>query len=70
MLRYRYAISLGGRLASMPPFKDSIKRAKQKLHKYIKERLTKQLKMFIGSWNGHIQWADCYNLKLKLGIKK
>lgn len=42
--------------------KDSVKRAKQKLNKYTGNELNK----FIGSWNGHIQWADCYNLKRSL----
>ena len=48
--------------------KDSVNRAKLKLHKYTKLKLLKELKCFIGSWNGHVQWADCHNLKITLGI--
>lgn len=39
--------------------RDSVIRAKRKINKYTSEQIEK----FIGSWNGHIRWADCYNLQ-------
>lgn len=42
---------------------DSMIRAKRKVYKYIKHEEHDKFRQFIGSWKGHIQWADCYNLK-------
>lgn len=44
--------------------KDSIRRAKRKLRLLENSRR----EMFLASWLGHISHADCYNLKLKLGV--
>lgn len=44
---------------------DSVRRAKRKIKRY-KERAPERLKKFVASWKGHIQWADCNNLKRKL----
>lgn len=44
--------------------KDSIQRSKRKLKRLKGE----DLKMFIGSWNGHIKHANSYNLRKKLGL--
>ena len=46
--------------------KDSVIRAKRKIYKYKKLGLIYKQKQFTGSWNGHILWADCYNLKRKI----
>ena len=46
--------------------KDSVLRAKQKLARYRKYDLNDKIRSFSGSWNGHIQWADCFNLKRKI----
>lgn len=43
--------------------KDSVLRAKRKVYKYMKYEEYDKFQKFIGSWRGHIQWADCYNLK-------
>lgn len=48
--------------------KDSVRRAKRKIKKYRKHGDTEKLNKFVASWSGHIQWADSYNLKIKLGI--
>jgi len=46
--------------------RDSVIRAKRKIAKYKELNLKDKLRTFIGSWNGHIQWADCYNLKQEI----
>lgn len=46
--------------------KDSVKRAKKKIKRYTYQQDIDSLKMFAASWRGHIQWADCYNLKCYL----
>lgn len=48
--------------------KDSMIRAKRKVYKYIKHEQRDKFTQFIGSWKGHIQWADCYNLKKWMDI--
>jgi RNA-directed DNA polymerase len=47
--------------------KSSVIRAKRKIKKYIINKDTEQLNLFLASWLGHIQWANCYNLKKNLG---
>lgn len=46
--------------------KTSLANAKRKIKKYLSYNDDEKLKRFLGSWNGHIQWAD--NKKLKLNI--
>lgn len=48
--------------------KSSITNAKRKIRKYFRYNDVDKLKSFLGSWNGHIQWAD--NKKLKLTLKE
>lgn len=48
--------------------RDSVIRAKRKITKYKTLGLKSELNKFIGSWNGHIQWADCFNLKQEILI--
>lgn len=48
--------------------KDSVRRAKRKIHRYRKSGNIEKLEKFLASWKGHIQWADSHNLKRKLGI--
>jgi retron-type reverse transcriptase len=43
--------------------KDSATRAKRKIKKYIYRGDKEALKKFVAAWRGHIQWADCHNLK-------
>jgi retron-type reverse transcriptase len=47
---------------------DSVVRAKRKVYKYMKYQQFDKFTKFIGSWKGHIQWADCYNLKKWMDI--
>lgn len=46
--------------------KDSAKRAKRKIKSYTYLNDLESLTKFVASWKGHIQWADCYNLKCYL----
>lgn len=46
--------------------KDSVRRAKRKVKKYIQKGQIEKLDKFLASWTGHVQWADGYNLKKKL----
>lgn len=45
---------------------DSVRRAKRKIKRYTKHNETQRLNMFVASWKGHIQWANCHNLKQTL----
>lgn len=49
--------------------KDSVKRAKQKIKRYTKQKDTESLQKFKASWSGHIKWSNAYNLKTKLGLE-
>lgn len=46
--------------------KSSLTNAKRKIKKYLSYNDNEKLKSFLGSWNGHIQWADNKKLKLKI----
>ena len=46
--------------------KSSLTNAKRKIKKYFRYNYETKLKSFLGSWNGHIQWADNKKLKLRL----
>lgn len=46
--------------------KDSVNRAKRKIKRYTCRNDIDSLKKFIAAWRGHIQWADCHNLKCYL----
>lgn len=46
--------------------KDSVTRAKRKIKRYTYRNDMDSLKKFIAAWRGHIQWADCHNLKCYL----
>ena len=46
--------------------KDSVTRAKRKIKRYTYRNDLESLKKFIAAWQGHIQWADCRNLKCYL----
>jgi hypothetical protein len=46
--------------------KESYLRAKQKIKRYIREGNSKALDDFLGSWKGHIESSDSYNMKLSL----
>lgn len=45
---------------------DSVRRAKRKIRRYTKNNETNRLQMFVAAWKGHIQWANCHNLKRTL----
>jgi retron-type reverse transcriptase len=47
--------------------KSSVIRAKRKIKKYIINKDTEQLNLFLAAWLGHIKWANCYNLINHLG---
>lgn len=46
--------------------KDSVIRAKRKIKRYTCANDMDSLKKFVAAWRGHIQWADCHNLKCYL----
>ena len=46
--------------------KDSVVRAKRKVKRFTRLKLSKELDMFMASWTGHIMWADSFNLLNKL----
>ena len=46
--------------------KDSVTRAKRKIKRYTYRNDLDSLKKFVAAWRGHIQWADCHNLKCYL----
>lgn len=48
--------------------KSSLTNAKRKIKKYLRYNQKEKLRSFLGSWHGHIQWAD--NKKLKLHLQR
>lgn len=47
--------------------RDSVKRIKRKIRKYITGKLTKEeLLKSLQSWTGHAEHADSYNLRAKI----
>lgn len=46
--------------------KSSVIKAKRKIKRYTQFEDYQTLAQFIGSWQGHIGWADTYNLKILL----
>jgi retron-type reverse transcriptase len=46
--------------------KDTVVRAKRKVKRFTRLKLSKELDMFMASWTGHIMWADGFNLLNKL----
>lgn len=46
--------------------KTSVRDAKRKIRKYLSNGDSESLQRFVASWKGHIQWADCHNLKRQL----
>lgn len=49
--------------------KSSVASAKKKISAYTREADTHALTAFVGSWGGHINWADCHNLKTWLATE-
>ncbi len=46
--------------------RDSVKSARQKVRRYLKNDERQRLQRFVSSWNGHIKWADAHNLRSML----
>lgn len=49
--------------------KDSVIRAKRKVHNFIRHDDREGLNKFLASWGGHAKWADAHNLLTRMEIK-